>query len=640
MRRLIPLLILVTLPALAQVPQAMLTGTARSAKRGVAGVTVTVTSPVLQGSRATTTVANGDYFFDALPPGTYDIQFGKHGYATVTHRGVLMLAQTARVDAELQPSQEEESITATGTTATVLETPEIATTLDSALIERLPIRRFLEERIALAPGDSEFFSFDPFLVDATQLGAERPSSITYVEDSIDQTTVLSGALTPEWGGTVGGSLLTVTKSGGNDFTGSLRDTIVSDVWHARSTFPPGVRSRRLNHMFEGTLGGRIVPDRVWFFVSGGYLSIRTRYFETGQPFIGAGAPIGQPLIPPSPLHDVIAREQAKVTVAPASTATIVASALHESERDDLPLTDVVFHNRAKFEAGSIDATSMAGAHAFAEALAGGSRVGFGGRFGELAQNQLLRAGWLAGSERFGSHELTAGGAHSHDPLLGRDAAAFANDRWHLGTHWSFNIGARFDAVERANVFEPRLAAIFDVHGDGHSRWSLSHDGYVDRTFRPGISVQEDTLAYAVQIGGNGFVRIDGWDRRWVTYALHSHGLEVQGSYRFLGLLEAGGNYTWMKKRYVFEPNLHDRANLWLQFNAPAPHGSLSAAVLEQYVDTAGAAFASSAMTTGIDMTYAVPIARATLFTKGDLMNAFNRRNAVPREFRLGLGARF
>src|SRR5260370_40640456 len=153
MRRLLQIVLLLASSALAQPPHATLTGTARSARRGIAGVAVTLSSAALQGSRSTTTVANGDYFFDALPPGTYDIQFAKKGYVTVTHRGVLTLAQASRVDAEMQPSQEEESVTATETATTVLETPEIATTLDSALIERLPIRRALDERIELAPGD-------------------------------------------------------------------------------------------------------------------------------------------------------------------------------------------------------------------------------------------------------------------------------------------------------------------------------------------------------------------------------------------------------------------------------------------------------------------------------------------------------
>jgi len=638
MRRLLPFVFLLATSALAQTPHATLTGTARSARHGVGGVAVTVSSPALQGSRTTTTVANGDYSFDALPPGKYDIQFAKKGYATVTHRGVLTLAQASRVDAELQPSEEEESITATGTATTVLETPEIATTFDHELIERLPIRRGIDLRTALAPGDFIFLHSAPTTFDGVQLPPARPF-ITLVEDSIDQTTVLGGALSPGWSDSAGGTVLTITKSGGNDFSGSLRDTITSDIWHGRSSFSPLVpRGRRLNHNFEGTFGGRIIPDRLWFFVAASHLRTRTLYSESGDP-IGYLD------------HASLIREQAKITAAPTSSGTLVASALHDSYRDAGTFMGTDFKLHQTWEFGSIGVSSMIGSRGFVEALAGETHVALDNtqdfRSSVSPNNGTLRAGWFLGGERAGSHELTAGYERSHDTGrdLGRSSAWFVNDRWHLGAHWSFNLGARFD--RDSDVFadvtfaEPRLAAIFDVHGDGHSRWSLSHGHYVDRlAFGQPVRVDETALAYAMQIGGNGFVRVDGWRRRWVHPELASNTrkdvIELQGSYRFLGLLEAGGNYTWITQDQQLPPAYHHRANVWVQFNAPVPHGTLSAAVLEQVLGY----FKSYLSVTGVDVTYSIPVSRATLFAKGDVMDIANRTIFEPREFRLGLGARF
>src|ERR1700730_9162977 len=49
----------------------------------VPGVTVTATSPALQGPRSTVTDSQGLYVMRALPPGDYQIKFELNGFATV-----------------------------------------------------------------------------------------------------------------------------------------------------------------------------------------------------------------------------------------------------------------------------------------------------------------------------------------------------------------------------------------------------------------------------------------------------------------------------------------------------------------------------------------------------------------------------
>ena len=604
MRRLLPLLLLLSIPALAQAPHAMLTGTARSAKRGIAGVAVTVTSPALQGSRTTTTVANGDYFFDALPPGTYDIQFAKHGYATVIHRGILLLAQTARVDAELQPSQEEESITATGTTTTVLETPAIVTTIDSTLVDQLPMRRTIGDRVTLAPGDP------------IELGPDTAEGMILlnvfgfpdvVEDSIDQTTVISGASGPEYGRTIGGPILTITRSGGNNVSGSLRDTLTSDRWHATA---PGIgpRSGAIHHSLEATAGGRVIADRLWFFLAGGHSRSDDAYRPDGFANIGFREAIHQ------------TREQAKVTAAPTSWSSLTATGLHIQESLSESRGD---HQNG----GSIDATAMAGDHMLFEAM--GSRMSnnfspaAGVPFPALtARDLLLRGSWIGGN-----HTVTAGFDDTTYYGTQTDRALFANDRLHFGTHWLFNAGARvIDTPLRSKFFEPRVSAMFDVHGDGHSRWSIAYGQYLQSPLFP-AEINETTLSYAMQIGGNGFIRVDGWYRQ---ASFGSEGADFQGSYRFLGILDAGGNYTWMHHRYGPNASIAlptNRANLWLRVAVPGtPRGTLTAGILEQYQERT---------VSGIGLQYAL----GRFFAKADLLNAFNVGTYQPREFRLSLGVR-
>ena len=635
MRRLVPpLLLLLTGSALAQPPDAVLTGTARSARRGVAGVTVTVTSPALQGSRTTTTVANGDYFFDALPPGRYDIQFAKNGFATVTHRGVLTVAQTARIDADLQPTQEEESITATGTAASVLQTPEIATTFDDAFLDRLPIRRGLDQRVLLAPGDPGDFILAPWSVDGGRLLFVRPIA-TYVEDSIEQSTLLSGALSPEWGAHPAAAVVTVTKSGGNDFAGSLRDTMSSDAWHGRSFEGPRHRSGFINHSVEATFGGRILPDRLWFFAAAGHWIIHSAFNEQDVP-LGA------------PERTSYTREQLKLTAAPSSASSIAVTELDGRIAASGTFEGAPFRTNEPLDFTAAHASTMIDANGFVEALWGhGHEVADfvnGDRLPIDGTSVMLRGGRLLGGARGGSHEVTAGYDRAPSEDGGFANATFVNDRWHLDPHWSFQLGARYETLNAdpgATLWLPRLSAIYDLHGDGHYRLSLSHDDYVDmRTFGPSVRLTENALGYAMQIGGNGFLRIDGWRRRWIHRGLasdvRSDGVELQGSYRFLGLIEAGGNTTWIDKNPLLFPTWHERANVWLLFNPPVRRGTLGAAVLEQVFG----AYKSYLSVTGVDVTYAIPVSHATLFAKGDVMDIMNRSTVQPREFRLGLGARF
>src|SRR3954447_10883787 len=112
---LLAILLLVASTTFGQATTAQLTGTVTTEGKGLPGVTVTVTSPALQGTRTTVTGANGDYYFPALPPGTYSVRFELEGMQTITRKAELKLAETARVDNDLKVSKVAESITVTAT---------------------------------------------------------------------------------------------------------------------------------------------------------------------------------------------------------------------------------------------------------------------------------------------------------------------------------------------------------------------------------------------------------------------------------------------------------------------------------------------------------------------------------------------
>ena len=84
-------------PVLAQgIPTGTLTGRVTSGGEALPGVTVTLTSPALQGARTTTTNAGGDYNVPLLPPGDYKVTFELEGFQRVERTVKVNAAQNNR----------------------------------------------------------------------------------------------------------------------------------------------------------------------------------------------------------------------------------------------------------------------------------------------------------------------------------------------------------------------------------------------------------------------------------------------------------------------------------------------------------------------------------------------------------------
>src|SRR5215212_1209410 len=222
----------------------VLTGTVTSEGAPLPGVTVTVTSPALQGERTAVTGEGGAYSFPALPPGQYAITFELSGLQPVTTTIGVTLAQTARADADLKMSTVSEAVTVTATAPAVLETTELSRNFTSEQVAMLPVRRNITDTIVLAPGVNQngargnitisgAASYDNlFLVNGVVVNENlrgQPHDL-FIEDAIQETTVLTGSISAEYGRFSGGVVSTITKSGGNQFSGSFRDSLSNADW--------------------------------------------------------------------------------------------------------------------------------------------------------------------------------------------------------------------------------------------------------------------------------------------------------------------------------------------------------------------------------------------------------------------------
>lgn len=78
---------------------------------------------------------------------------------------------------------------------------------------------------------------------------------------------MTGAISAEYGHFTGGVVSAITKSGGNDFDGSFRTSFTNESWVSRTPFT-AEQDDTLNEVYEGTVGGPFLRDRVWFFGAG------------------------------------------------------------------------------------------------------------------------------------------------------------------------------------------------------------------------------------------------------------------------------------------------------------------------------------------------------------------------------------
>jgi hypothetical protein len=118
------------------------------------GVTVTIAGPALIQAQATVTSADGSYRYPSLPPGVYTLGFELAGFQTLKREGIRVgLNQTLSVDAQLQLSSLQETVTITGESPVVdVKNTTIGTNFTKELLQDIPNARDIWAAMAQAPG--------------------------------------------------------------------------------------------------------------------------------------------------------------------------------------------------------------------------------------------------------------------------------------------------------------------------------------------------------------------------------------------------------------------------------------------------------------------------------------------------------
>lgn len=272
---------------------------------GLPGVTVRATSDVLQGDRTTVSGINGDFIMRGLPPGSYRVVFTLEGMTAVERVVSLGLGVQTRADAMMQIAATEETILVTGEAASALESTTVGANFTADTINTLPTGRTPTAIAALAGGVNDSatpvagqvqinggMAYDNSIL-VNGVNIQDPifgqTNNLFIEEAIAETQVLTSGISAEYGQFTGGVLNVITRSGGNQFMGSLRADLSKPDWRNETPFEKNLGRKRegdLSKIYSGTFGGPILRDRIWFFVAGRDAEVTS---DTSLPVTGQSA---------------------------------------------------------------------------------------------------------------------------------------------------------------------------------------------------------------------------------------------------------------------------------------------------------------------------------------------------------------
>ena len=260
------------------------------------GVTVTATSPALQVPQViAVSDERGEYRLTQLPLGTYAVEYMLAGFQTLQRPGLRLTAGfTAKVDVVMKVSALSETVTVSGTAPVVdVASTSARTQLTRETLDLIPTSRAgLQSMMVLAPGvrtnldvgqptaNPLFRAFgqngDSWqqldgVVTTSPKGGNQSGN--WFDSSVFEEASITSVGNPAEAPSRGIQVAIVIKSGGNDFHGSgsliqsgkgMQSDNLDDKLRAQgitSGSPVAVRWDR-----SAELGGRIVPNKLWFYV--------------------------------------------------------------------------------------------------------------------------------------------------------------------------------------------------------------------------------------------------------------------------------------------------------------------------------------------------------------------------------------
>lgn len=262
----------------------------------IAGAQVTVLYVETGLTRTTISTDEGRFVFPGLAVGVYEIRARADGFNPLVRKEVnLTVGETVVLALVMEVSGLSADVTVAGEEALVnTQTPELSYLVSERAIKELPLNgRNYTDLAALQPGVIPYPHRDGGSVVAHGLGmtinGQDPRSNVYLLDGTTQNDFTNGpagsaagtalgietirefrvetnAYGAEFGRNSGGQINVISKSGTNDFHGSLYEFHRNDALDARNFFDRGAQKPDFTrNQFGGSFGGPISKDKLFFF---------------------------------------------------------------------------------------------------------------------------------------------------------------------------------------------------------------------------------------------------------------------------------------------------------------------------------------------------------------------------------------
>jgi hypothetical protein len=267
----------------------------------ISGATVTATSQGTGVSRQAKTDEAGHYLIPLLPVSIFTVRVEFQGFQTVENKDLRLQVDEARVlDFTLAPSTVSSTVEVNASAVAVETTnPTLGQVITAQQVAQLPLNgRNFVQLATLTPGATAETNPNSFFTSAASsevaargsfslsVGGSRPNSTDWIIDGVDNNELTAGGIgtfssiddiqefkvltynySAEYGTRAGPTVLVTTKSGSNDFHGSLFEFLRNTSLDAKSFFATSAEKFNLNQ-FGGSIGGPIRKGKTFFFVDG------------------------------------------------------------------------------------------------------------------------------------------------------------------------------------------------------------------------------------------------------------------------------------------------------------------------------------------------------------------------------------
>jgi hypothetical protein len=284
----------------AQSNYATLNGTVFDPQRQVVpGALVRVTASGTGASRQVTTNEQGAFQLTALPPGEYELTVEAKGFTALSRTVNVEVGQQLTLDVDLKVSDLSTTVEVKGEEA-VLRTTDasVGEVVEPKSVRSLPLNgRMLIDLVLTVPGAHESHGaqsgdmsplyWRPGQRSAVSIGGNRPNANYFLldgatntdptfntlnlspsPDAVQEFRVQTGSYSAEMGGAGGGQINIVTRTGTNEFHGTIYDFLRNDALDARTFNEMGEGSGHLNrNNFGASVGGPLRQNKSFFFVN-------------------------------------------------------------------------------------------------------------------------------------------------------------------------------------------------------------------------------------------------------------------------------------------------------------------------------------------------------------------------------------